>query len=153
MSKNITEDFSKLFQDAEKSVSGIKNERLREIAFEKLISHLLTNDLDKDDDEEKSEKTSHKKVKSHRSSPKRRGPSTSKKEGPLTWIKELIDEGFFKKPKSSNQIREELETRSHHLKATDLTRPLEALCHDKFLKRNKIASEKGGKPVLHWVNW
>ncbi|CAF3409753.1 unnamed protein product, partial [Rotaria sp. Silwood2] len=73
--------------------------------------------------------------------------------GPKAWMLELVEEGFFNKPKSSANIIEELETRSHHLQASDLTWPLESLCHDKKLRRKKIAPEKGGKEVLHWSNW
>lgn len=41
MAKTPPSDFSKVFEDAEKAVSGIKNDKLKEIAFEKLVSHLL----------------------------------------------------------------------------------------------------------------
>jgi hypothetical protein len=41
MSKTTSSDFSKVFEDAEKAVAGIKNDKLKEIAFEKLVSHLL----------------------------------------------------------------------------------------------------------------
>jgi hypothetical protein len=64
---------------------------------------------------------------------------------------ELVEESFFQSPKSSNDIREELESRGHHLNATDLTFPLQKLCHEKNLRRKKI--DRDGKQVLHWVNW
>lgn len=82
-----------------------------------------------------------------------RGGSKPSKDGPKAWLRELVKEGFFKKPKSSNAIREELETRSHHLKATDMTQPLEALCHEKLLRRKKETPDGGSKALLHWVNW
>jgi hypothetical protein len=71
----------------------------------------------------------------------------------LAWLRELAGEGFFKKPKSSSNIREELETRDHHLKATDLTAPLRIMCNDKALRRKKMSPQEGEKAVLHWVNW
>ena len=37
---NSTE-YSKVFEDAEKAVSNIKDEKLKEIAFEKLVIHLF----------------------------------------------------------------------------------------------------------------
>lgn len=140
----MSKDLSKIFEDAEKQVAGIKNEKFREIAFSRLISHLL----DEGTSEESDEDIPTKKVKAK---PKKRTsskPSTGKSEGPKTWLEELVDENFFSKPKSSADIRQELETRSHHLSATDLTFPLQKLCHEKKLRRKK---ENGGK--LHWVNW
>jgi hypothetical protein len=41
MSDSDSTDFTKVFAEAEKAVSGIKNDKLKEIAFEKLVSHLL----------------------------------------------------------------------------------------------------------------
>src|SRR5688500_6723056 len=102
----MSKDYSKLLEDAEKSVSGIKNEKFREMAFEKLLNHLLKADTDDDeqDEEEKPRKKSVKK--SNRTRKREGGNSKSKAEGPLAWLRELSDEGFFKKPKSSSNIRE-----------------------------------------------
>lgn len=147
-------NYAKLFEDAEKAVSGIKNEKLKEIAFDKLLNHLLKDNSRSGDDEgevEKDEKPKRRKTKVKASSS--RGGSKPSKDGPKAWLRELVEEGFFKKPKSSSAIREELETRSHHLKATDLTLPLQALCHERLLRRKKEAPDGGGKAVLHWVNW
>jgi hypothetical protein len=148
--------FTKVFEDAEKAVSGIKNEKLREIAFEKLVSHLLTGKQSrpsgKDDDDEEEEKPARTRKKS-KAKPSSSTTSKPKSSGPKAWLMELIEEDFFKTPKSSSDIREELETRSHHLSPTDLTNPLQTLCHEKKLRRKKNASEDGGKSKLHWVNW
>lgn len=147
-------NYAKLFEDAEKAVSGIKNEKLKEIAFDKLLNHLLKDNSPASDDEveiERDEKPKRRKAKVKTSST--RVGSKPSKDGPKAWLRELVEEGFFKKPKSSSAIREELETRSHHLKATDLTLPLQALCHEKLLRRKKESPEGGGKAVLHWVNW
>jgi hypothetical protein len=147
--------FSKVFEDAESAVSGIKNEKLREIAFEKLVNHLLTDQSKTSEDNSEEEKFKKKKSKKKRTVSKGSNSVTdkSKIDGPKAWLRELITEGFFKKLKSSSNIREELETRSHHLKASDLTLPLESLCHERLLRRKKAAPENGGKAVLHWVNW
>ncbi|HEX4372561.1 MAG TPA: hypothetical protein VHZ50_04560 [Puia sp.] len=147
-------NYAKLFEEAEKAVSGIKNEKLKEIAFEKLLNLLLKDNApagDEEGEDEKDEKPKSRKAKVKKSFGK--GGAKPSKDGPKAWLRELVEEGFFKKPKSSSEIREELETRSHHLKATDLTKPLEALCHEKLLRRKKEASDVGGKAVLHWVNW
>lgn len=150
----MSKDYSKLFEDAEKAVSGIKNEKFKEIAFEKLVNHLLKGDTDGDGDDSVDEKKEKVKTKKTRRAKKREGGnSKSKSEGPLAWLRELAAEGFFKKPKSSSNIREELETRDHHLKPQDLTAPLRIMCNDKLLRRKKMAPNEGEKPVLHWVNW
>lgn len=149
MSETQSTDFSKILEDAEKQVSGVKDDKLREIAFSKLVSHLLDHvEPSTDEDEEQLNKSMSRKTK--RTSTK---TSKVKQEGPSSWLRELATEEFFKEPKSSVDIREELETRSHHLSATDLTSPLEKLCHDKVLRRKKISPEGGGKTFLHWVNW
>ncbi|MBK9540739.1 MAG: hypothetical protein IPO49_00310 [Bacteroidetes bacterium] len=146
----MSKDFTKILEDAEKQVAGIKNEKLREIAFSKLVSHLLDGNSSDNDEGEESSARKPKAKAEKRSSPK---SSKGKTDGPKAWIEELQEEKFFSKPKSSADIREELETRSHHLSATDITRPLETLCHEKKLRRKKVAPENGGKAVLHWVNW
>ncbi len=151
----MSKDYSKLFEDAEKAVSGIKNEKFKEMAFEKLLNHLLKADGDDDDEEEKGrEKSGKGKTKKARKAKKKEGGnSKAKTDGPLAWLRELATESFFKKPKSSSNIREELVTRDHHLKATDLTAPLRIMCNDKILRRKKMSPKEGEKAVLHWVNW
>ncbi len=136
----MDEDYSEKFQEAEKAVSSIKDEKLKSIAFERLINHILSNEATK---------TNGKKVKNVK---EKAGEGAKKKiEGPKAWLIELVDENFFHAPKSSNDIREELEARGHHLNATDLTFPLQKLCHEKRLRRKKITRDS--KEVLHWVNW
>lgn len=149
---DTSKEFSKLFEEAEKAVSGIKNERLREIAFEKLVNHLLTESSGNPKNDDTDGKT---KVKRRKSKSTSSGGTGSKRKanGPTVWLTELVDEEFFKKPKSSSDILEEFENRSHHLKATDLTRQLQNLCHDRLLRRKKIAPENGGKAVFHWSKW
>jgi hypothetical protein len=155
----MSKDYSKLFEEAEKAVSGIKNEKFKEMAFEKLLNHLLKGDRDDDGDEEEEREAEGKisrkgKTRKTRKARKREGGnSKAKTDGPLAWLRELAGEGFFKKPKSSSNIREELETRDHHLKATDLTAPLRIMCNDKALRRKKMSPQEGEKAVLHWVNW
>ncbi|MCX7593619.1 MAG: hypothetical protein N2235_07640 [Fischerella sp.] len=147
----MSKDFSKIFEYAEKQVACIKNDKFKEIAFSKLLSHLLNVDDSGDSADDKV--SANKKPKARaakRSAPK---GTKAKTDGPKAWIEELIDEGFFKEPQSSASIRQELEARSHHLSATDITRPLETLCHEKKLRRKKIAPEGGGRAFLHWVNW
>lgn len=48
----MSKDFSKVLEDAEKQVAGIKDVKFREIAFSKLVSHLLDGNTSDDDDNE-----------------------------------------------------------------------------------------------------
>lgn len=136
------EDYSEKFKEAEKAVSSIKDEKLRAIAFEKLIEHIVSGG---------STNTSKKIPTINKTKTNASGVVKKKVDGPKAWITELVDEDFFQTPKSSNSIREELESRGHHLSPTDLTFPLQKLCHEKRLRRKKI--DRDGKQVLHWVNW
>ena len=72
-----TTDFSKLFEDAEKAVSGIKNDKLKEIAFDKLVSHLLSGSSGNSNDN-KIDDAKPKRVKSKRKSSKTSSGKQSK---------------------------------------------------------------------------
>jgi hypothetical protein len=145
-------DYAKIIQQAEKAVSSVTDENLRRIAFEKLLTHLLAdNELKMQTNEGPAPSIAGKKKSKSRSVGGQK--QAGKKAGPKSWLRELVDEGFFKKPKSSSDIREELENRSHHLRPTDLTGPLESLCHEKLLRRKKMTLEDNGKPKMHWMNW
>jgi hypothetical protein len=136
------DDYNQKFEEAEKAVSTIKDEKLRAIAFERLINHILSGG---------SNQANGKTAKVTKKATEGSGVTKKKSEGPKAWLLELVEESFFQSPKSSNDIREELESRGHHLNATDLTFPLQKLCHEKNLRRKKI--DRDGKQVLHWVNW
>ncbi|MBI2338773.1 MAG: hypothetical protein HYU99_00155 [Deltaproteobacteria bacterium] len=73
----------------------------------------------------------------------------AKATGPRGWLRELVEEGFFKQPKFMKNMLEELKSRSHHLKPADLTLSLKFFCHEKKLRR--LPKQKG--EMLQWVNW
>lgn len=137
-------EFTSDLETAELAVAAVKDPRLREIAFGRILDHLLTSKEPKADCEPASAK------------PK---PSTEKAEqkrsssGVTAWLRELVDERFFSEPKSMSQILEELSNRSHHLRAQDLTKQLQCFCHDKALRRRKQAPADGKREVFHWSNW
>jgi hypothetical protein len=136
-------DLTPHVQTAEKAVATITDPRLREIAFGRILDHLL-----------KSQGTVSETTTG--SASRKRSPNTSGRrssQGVRAWMRELVDEQFFSEPKSLKQIVEELSNRSHHLRSTDLTSPLQNLCHNKVLRRRKQAGAGGGKEVLHWSNW
>jgi hypothetical protein len=73
--------------------------------------------------------------------------------GPLITLRELVDENFFSEPRSLRDILDEFNKRSQRLKPTDLTKPLQIVCRQKLLRRDKQSPANGGKKVFHWYNW
>ncbi len=139
--------FSEAISEAQKAVASMPQDRLKEIAFERILDHLLAGLSGA------KPSTSNSKVK-HKieiSTPTSKG--THQGDGPLVWLTEIVEEGFFSQPKSSAQIIEELGNRSHTLSPQDITWPLQNLCHNKLLRRKKMSPSAGGRPLIHWVNW
>lgn len=136
-----TFDYTPFFAKAHTAVAGIKEDSIRSVAFGVVLTHLLgeTSQGVKKPliDETPAEKRVAKKV---------------SKSGPKAWLVELVNEGFFSTPRSSADIRQELSSRSHILAATAITQPLEALCHEKLLRRSP-KSPDGKKSGIHWHNW
>lgn len=120
----MTRAYSEIVQEAEQSVQPIKDPELKRVAFEKILDHLLTQSSSSGKKDEK---------KSHipKAKTKRKGG------GPQARIEDLIDESFFKKPKSISEVKTELATRGHHIPLTQLSAPLQRLCQKKRLRRNK----------------
>ncbi len=139
-------DFASLIKQAEEAVANVKDERLREIAFERVLDHLLSGTDDQAGSGHQIKTEVHKSKLTRKESAK---PAS----GTLAWLADLHEEGFFKEPKSLKDILEELSNRSHLLKSTDLTWPLQKLCHDKMLRRRQQVPAEGGHKVFHWYNW
>lgn len=128
---------------AEDAVASMKDAKLREIAFAQILAKLLTGD---------------KQSSGHSSAPERKSHAARKgtggrQGGVLAWLRELVTEGFFKNPRSMKVIRERLAEQSHHLAASDLTKQLQMLCHEKVLRRKKMAPTEGKAGIWHWSNW
>lgn len=74
------------------------------------------------------------------------------RKGPKYQLEELVRDGFFKNQRSIPDILEELDKRNFHYKHGDLTRPLETLCHEKILRRDK-KKNKNNKTLWYYSNW
>ena len=131
---------------AEEATANIKDGELRKLAFGKVLDHLLTGPHEA----------------GLRREPKGRarvqgsGPRKAlgaKKKGPMGWIEELAAEGFFKKPKDSNEILENLAERGHHLELPDITVQLQQLCLRKVLRRKKVPGKEGKRKVWAYSEW
>ncbi len=140
-------NFDELIDKAQSAVANVKDDQLRGIAFGRILDHLLsdssTHDLPRTQSRNVSKSPTHRAM----------SPKQSTSTGTLAWLTDLHEEGFFKEPKSLKEIVQELSNRSHRLKSTDLTWPLQKLCHDKKLRRNQQVPAEGSRKVFHWYNW
>ncbi len=85
-------------------------------------------------------------------SPNKSKGKTSIQKGPNYQLKILISEGFFTKQRTIPDILADLTKKSFHYKHGDLTRPLEALCQDRVLRREQKKLH-GNKSLWHYSNW
>lgn len=137
-----SENLAEIVTEAEKAASIVSNLELRKIAFDRILEHLLQTGFHPVG-----------KIKTVKTSSKTKTPKDLKaKPGTKTWLEELIDDDFFKTPKSGKDILKALDERGHILKSTDITMPLSLLVNDKKLRRRKMTTE-GSKSQLHWHNW
>jgi hypothetical protein len=122
--------------EAEKAVAAIKDAELKRAAFEKVLEHLLG-----------SGPVPGKEGMSRQ----RPAPSGKAKRGPRAYLEELIEDGFFKKPRGLSEVKAELANRGHHIPRTSLSGPLQNLCKQRRLRRQKgIASDKDAFGYTNW---
>jgi hypothetical protein len=141
-------DYSEIVKQAEAAVASIKDGDLKTIAFGKILDTLLGQGGSPREQPDGS---------SSRRSPGRKGAKSTaakparKKGGPKGYLEELIDEEFFKTPKTLASIRAELGNRGHHIPVTSLSRPMMVLCQERQLRRQK--AKDGKKQVFTYSNW
>jgi hypothetical protein len=127
--------------EAESAVASVKDPELRRAAFEKVLQHLLENQGGP--------------TRTSRSSaaraPAKGAAKSSTKAGPTGRIADLIDDGFFTKPRSIAEVKAELANRGHHIALTALSTPLQRLCKSKRLRRQKGTAASGGS--YGYTNW
>lgn len=133
--------YAELVKQAESAVTGMKDAELRRVAFERVLNDLL--DSDNDVGGERRARAA--------SSPKKKAalqPKTKKRSGPQAYVEEMVDDGFFKKPKTISAVKAELENRGHHIPLTSLSGPMQKLCQKRTLRRQKA----DGK-TFSYSNW
>lgn len=140
----INENLSQIILNAEKAVNSIGDAELKKIAFDRTLEHLFKIGGSQSSDGKKE---------SHKTQVTKAKNNGAVKPGPKTWIQELIDEDFFKLPRTNGSIRESLDGNGHILKASDITNPLASLVSERKLRRTKMVVESTGKTQVHWVNW
>ena len=85
--------------------------------------------------------------------PAKHVPAATKKtaRGPKGYVRELAQDGFFKKPKTIAEVKAELANRGHHIALTSLSGPLQHLCQERVLRRQKAKTgEKGNKAAYSY---
>lgn len=136
-------DYAELVAQAEKAVAGVKDPELKRIAFQKVLDDLLGPSGS---------------LTTRQPASSRKQPAAPKKVqrgsrgGPQAYLDELVDEGFFKKPKTIAHVKAELENRGHHIPLTSLSGPLQTLCQRRTLRRQKLKTS-GKKQTFAYSNW
>ena len=134
------QDYSEVVARAEKAVASVKDPNLKRIAFQRVLDDLLGSSGAKDAN------GSVTRIVRERKKPK---GNAVIKGGPKAYIEELIDDGFVKKPKTISEVKEALANQGHHIPVTSLSGPLQKLCQQKRLRRQKNA-ESGTYTYSEW---
>lgn len=141
-------DYAAFVAQAESAVKGLKDPELKRIAFQKVLDDLIgASDRPSEGTSGRisGAKKPAKTAKSAKSKSATRG-------GPRAYIRELVEDAFFKKPKTLSDVKVELENRGHHIAITSLSGPLQQLCKLRELRR-KRTEEPGAKKTYVYSNW
>lgn len=143
---NAPTDYAAIVAEAEKAVAAVKDPELKQAAFVKVLDTLLAaaSESSSSGDEDEPQKAKASKAKSE---PKQLKRSS----GTAGYIKELINEGFFKTQRTIGAVKTELANRGHHFPLTHLSKPLQRLCQQKLLRREKKTD--GNKSVFAYSKW
>ncbi len=134
MQSDAKPDYKRALIEAEAVAAAVKDPELRKAAFEKLLDRLLA----RTDEEPRTARG--KEAQARVSGEKTRLKS---KRGPSVYIGELVDEGFFKQQRALADVRVELAARGHHVPSTSLSGPMQKLCQNRRLRREKSRIDSG----------
>jgi hypothetical protein len=140
-----SKEYAELVARAEKAVISVKDPELRRVAFQKVLEDLLSGGGQSSS--------------AARPAAKRRGRVAvaasgrkSPKGGTQSYIDELVEEGFFKKPKTISNLKAELENRGHHIPMTSLSGPLQRMCQQRVLRGQKVKTS-GNRQTFGYSGW
>jgi hypothetical protein len=137
--------YADLVTQAEQATKAINDPELRRVAFERVLDHLLAGSTSSTPQEALAPSPS-----TARAQP----PAKVKKgRGPKGYIRELVNDGFFKRPKTIAEVKAELANRGHHIALTSLSGPLQSLCQERVLRRHKAKPDKGKKVAYNYSEW
>jgi hypothetical protein len=137
-------DYAGIVKQAEAAVASIKDGELKGIAFAKILDTLLARPDQLNNAIAKQKPMAKQQHDLTREQPQKRN-------GPKGYVEELIEDNFFKTPKTLSAIRAELGNRGHHIPVTSLSNPMMMLCQERRLRRQKAA--EGKKQVFTYSNW
>jgi len=138
--------YADLVSQAEQAVAAIKDPELRRVAFERVLDDLLSGAGGRAGAAVPSE--------SKKRPPQRAATPAKKTSGPKGYVRELVQDAFFKKPKTIAEVKAELANRGHHIALTSLSGPLQHLCQQRVLRRQKAkAGGKGNKVAYNYSEW
>ena len=142
-----TKAYADLVSQAESAVASVKDPELRRVAFQKVLEDLLAGG---GETQTATRRVSKSPVRAASEGPSRRKATT--KGGTQTYVDELVEEGFFKKPKTISNLKAELENRGHHIPLTSLSGPLQRMCQQRVLRRQKMKTS-GKRETFGYSNW
>lgn len=142
-----TKEYADLVNQAESAVASVKDPELRRVAFQKVLEDLLAGGGETPTTARRVAKSP---VRPPSQSSSRRKVAT--KGGTQTYVDELVEEGFFKKPKTISNLKAELENRGHHIPMTSLSGPLQRMCQQRVLRRQKMKTS-GKRETFGYSNW
>jgi hypothetical protein len=145
-------DYSAKVAEAEAAVRAVKDPELRRVAFEKILTHLLGDDVEVQK-AETAPRPSKARSTRGRSGGARDVRPRNAPSGPTARIVELAEDGFFKKQRTIADVRAELANRGHHIPLTSLSGPLQSLTQQRRLRRQKATGGDGGKATYAYSNW
>ena len=154
---NLQKPYGELVAQAELAVAAVKDAELRRVAFEKILDDLLADGhgtaAPRSPVDTKARRSSTKSTTGSKKSPSSAGTRPkAPRGGPQAYVDEMIEDAFFKKPKTISEVKAELANRGHHIPLTSLSGPLQKLCQKKRLRRHK-ADGDGSKKTFAYSNW
>lgn len=136
----MTKPYPELVAQAERAVASVKDAELRRVAFERVLNDLLSAA-----DEKAKPKI---RAMGHATKQAAQKATGKNRKGPQSYVEEMVEDEFFKKPKTISEVKAELENRGHHIPVTSLSGPMQKLCQKKVLRRQK----PDGK-TFSYSNW
>ena len=139
MKNESLEQLKKAMEKAESFIGFIKDPSLKGTAFNRTLDILLNSSKQIEDSPLKN-------------AAKKKSEIKAVPEGPKKWIRDLIDEKFFKEPRALSEIVTALANVGHRLKSTDVQPYLKIFMKEKKLRREK-GKGKDGKKGWQYSNW
>lgn len=132
--------YALLIAEAEAAVAAVKDPTLKQPAFVTILGALLHTDGG----------LSHVSAPST-SSNRRKERAAPGGRGPMTYVQEVVDAGFFQVLRTIGDVKSELSNRGHHIPLTSLSGPLQRLVQRKVLRRHKRSD--GNKDQYAYSNY